>query len=94
MVSALLTACSGDSRQPISFTPEGYDPDGITINYSWKQIKGTTVSLLLDDSQTLLVTVSDINSDEILTFKFVSTDDTNAPASGNFHFNIRAGNKP
>ena len=69
-----------DENAPVSLSGSGADAEG-SVDYSWTQTSGTTVTLSGADTQNASFTAPEVDADEDLVFQFTVTDGSGASAT-------------
>ena len=72
----------------VNLSGSGSDSDGSISNYSWSQTSGTSVTLTNANSASATFISPSINTNEILTFKLVVTDDDGASANDSIDITV------
>ncbi|WDE10481.1 PKD domain-containing protein [Thalassomonas haliotis] len=70
-----------DELNEVSLVGSGTDYDGSIVSYSWSQIAGTVVELTNSETAVATFIAPDVNTDEILSFQLIVTDNDGAPVN-------------
>ena len=70
-----------DENTTVTLSGTGTDSDGSVISYSWKQVSGTTATIVNSSNATASFIAPDIDSNEVLIFELSITDNKGATAT-------------